>query len=155
MSSADIANIIQGAALVGVVTAALVGLRQLSTMHHGGSGANYFPLWDRLQSDDARKNRQLLFAAADQFGAFTPTTWDETAKEAAGHVCQVWSFAGRMAMEDVVPKRFVIDEWGPLIVRCWTMAQPVIAFERTRRGNAELYSSFRWLAIECGVTPQF
>lgn len=146
------ADTVQTAAVVLGAGAAIFAWRQVRLARHGGGGANVLGLWGFMQSAEARAERRTLFKAAESKGPFAAVShsWSNEEIEAAAHVAQVLSVAGALAKHDYVPLELVIEEWGPMIVRAWTLVEPVMALERQRRNDPKHNYNCEWLAYQCG-----
>ena len=142
------ADSVQTVAVVAGSAAVLFGYRQARLARHGGGGANVLQLWAFLQSDTARANRRTLYRAFERAGPFVvdSANWTDDELEAAGHVGSTFSVAAALAKRDLVPLELLIDEWGSVLVRTWSIAEPVIQQERRRRRDPNVFSSYQWLA---------
>lgn len=142
------ADSVQTAAVVLGATAAGLAYRQVKLSRHGGGGANVLALWGYLQNDEVRERRRVVFEAIERAGYFDPSTqkWTDREIEAAIHTASIWSVAGALARRDTVPLDLLLDEWGVGIVRYWKSTESVVHYERQRRVDPKLWSSFEWLA---------
>jgi hypothetical protein len=156
------ANIIQTVAVVLGAGAVAFAWRQVRLARHGGGGANVLDLWAFLQGDQARAQRSILYEVAKDKGPFVagrdlqgPHSWTNEEIEAAAHVAQVLSVAGALAKHDYIPLDLLIDEWGPMIVRTWTLVRPVMVLERKRRSDPKHNYNYEWVAHKCGFNGPY
>lgn len=147
----------QTAAVVIGSGAAAFAWRQVRLTRHAGNGANALNIWTILQSERARSARKQLYEAVESKGPFVapvdgnePMAWGAPAVEAARHVAQLCSVVGAVVKRDYVPRDLIVEEWGAMIVRLWSLAKPVIDMDRQRLGDPTHDSNFEWLAIQCG-----
>ncbi len=97
------------------------------------------------QNEEIRQARKIVFSALK---GRKPTDW--TAKEtvAAERVCHTYDAVGQMVRNKYLPKKVIVDSWGPSLRLSWPILSPLVQKYRQEFNANEYWDDYEWLAKE-------
>lgn len=95
-----------------------------------------------LQNEDMRAARRTLH----DMEPIPLDYWSRDDRNAAEQVCQAFNTAGFLAQHHMLDADLIVDNWKRAIVDSHRQSLDLIEERRQAEGNAELWSSFDWLA---------
>lgn len=97
---------------------------------------------EMLQDDEIRKSRKYIFTE------FNIHNLDDVAKGHADNVCTTYDATGQFIRYGLLPKEFIIDNWGYSIEKSWNILSEYVTQIRNERNATEIWDDFQWLAGE-------
>jgi hypothetical protein len=119
--------------------------REIQEMRSATFANTYKAAIDILQPEHVRAARRFVFR---ELAPRPFCDWSEVDKQEAEKVCHTYDTVGMMIRYGVLPKEFVVDNWGDSLRNSWRILAPLVASLRTQRNYAELWDDFEWLASE-------
>jgi len=116
-----------------VSVVALVGLWQLLEWRKERRLHAMALVNERLQRGDVRRARRTVYNLPEDATPEDAAHWPDEAKWDAELVCSSFEVIGLMAAEDMVPAKWLVENWRYAIVQSWDRAQPLIDYYRRTR----------------------
>ena len=98
-----------------------------------------------LQDEGVRKSRKFVF---NNFKKLDIQKLDDEAESAADDVCTTYDAVGQFIRYGLLPKEFILDNWGYSIEKSWIILSAYLDYIRTDRNAPEIWDDFQWLAGE-------
>ncbi len=117
---------------------------QLSHQKKAMWSQTFLGLVDRLQDEELRKDRGIVFEAAEK----QVDEWTDEEVAAAERVCYNYDLVGIMVRHKLLPTETIVDSWEDSLRRLWPICEPLVYKYRIIRGAPEFWDDFQWLAEE-------
>jgi hypothetical protein len=129
-----------------VLTVTLVfAHREIREIRHATYATSYKAAVDILQAEDIRSARRFVFTELENKPF---ENWSKDERRVAEKVCHTYDTVGQMVRHGMLPKKFIVDSWGPSLRRSLPILYPLIASLRTQLNADEVWDDFQWLAKE-------
>jgi|GEM_PF-2881355 len=131
---------------IAVVISAIFIIWQLSEMRRTTQAQAYSVAREILQDEKVRKARRAVFQLGQKGKSLQE--WSEEDIENAEIVCHTYDAVGQMVRYKLLPKKFIIDSWGPSLRQSWPILSPLIYKYRKDWNAFEVWDDYEWLANE-------
>jgi hypothetical protein len=130
--------------LILIVTVVFVQ-REIHEVRKATYANTYKAALDILQAEEVRTARRVVFRnlSNKQFDS-----WDDQEKCEAEKVCHSYDSVAQMVRYSILPKAWIISNWGDSTKRSWYILSPLVISYRTQRNSPELWDDYEWLAKE-------
>lgn len=141
-----LALIVSSLALLVAALSAWYAREQVKVAKKADEAQNLLALVDHLQREEVREARAHLLGTLSQKDY---SAWSDDDKLTASRAAAAYDMAGILICRGLVEQDAVLDNWGPNIVRCYEVCQPLI---EEYRGNlpkeiqGKFWNEFEWLA---------
>jgi hypothetical protein len=123
-----ISALIQTIVIIITVIFAVLQIRQTNRSHKLDV---FIRLFDELSSPTTRKNRAFIYSLKDRDPSQVTTEEFLIIDEVLSSLDRVWI----LIQSGQVDKEFVYDTYGELFLKLWGVLQPIVIYERGRRGD--------------------
>jgi len=117
--------------------------REIREMRIATNASTYRAAVETLQDEEVRAARRLVFR---ELSAKPFDTWSEQEKLEAEKVCHSYDSVGQMVRYGLLPKEYIVDNWGGSLRRSWPLLSPLVHSYRTQSDFAEAWDDYEWLA---------
>ena len=122
-----ISALIQTAVIIATVVFAVLQIQQSNQSHKLEVSIRLF---DELSTPRSRKNRAFIYSLKGKSPSILKTEDFLIFDEVLSSFDRAWL----LIENNQIDPKFVYENYGELVIKIWEVAQPIVAYERTRRG---------------------
>lgn len=131
------------AVVVSVFVSTILIIRQLSEARRATQAQAFSTVFNILQEQKVRQARKTVFSLKEK----PLLKWTKKEIKAADIVCSTYDVVGIMIRNHLLPKEFIVDSWGPSLIRSWEILNFLIDEYRKESGS-EYWNDYEWLVVE-------
>ena len=128
-----------------IIITALLVIWQLREMRRTTHAQAFAVAVGILQDEKAREARKVVFALHSRQ---TRSRWTKREKAAVEVVCYTYDLVGQMVRHGMLPKRIIIESWGPSLRNSWPVLSRLITEYRGRFAAPEYWDDCEWFAAQ-------
>jgi hypothetical protein len=118
-------------ATIVIVVTGIFAILQLREMRHSRRLELFIELFDYLSSPEARQNRKFVYTSLPTDPSQLTDQHFFKIDEVLSSLDRVWILIEQKQLE----AKFIIDSYGEMFLRLWTILYPIVLYERKRRGQ--------------------
>ncbi|MBC7699806.1 hypothetical protein [Aquabacterium sp.] len=122
--------------IVGLLRTLKVQHRQLIEIQHQAASAEAAARLDSLFRIEQFLQRPEVIDARRKLYSGTATAGEIEA------VCRSFTFVGTLLRGGAVAPKLFLDNWGPTVIRCWALTEPLVRERRVRENNPLLWTHY-------------